>query len=129
MTSLDHPLDIEAAHIDHMGHVNNAVYLNWVQEAVLTHWEKLAPEAARASYLWVALKHEITYRKAGFLEDNLVASVVLTRVRGVRAFYRTVIRRGEDVLAEVESVWCSLDADTRRPFRLPRDVVRAFLPD
>ena len=134
---MDHPLDIEAAHIDHMGHVNNAVYLNWVQEAVLTHWEKLAPEAgeklapeaARASYLWVALKHEITYRKAAFLEDNLVASVVLTRVRGVRAFYRTVIRRGEDVLAEVESVWCSIDADTRRPFRLPRDVVRKFLPD
>jgi acyl-CoA thioester hydrolase len=126
---IEYPLSIDDSHIDHMGHVNNAVYLSWVQEAVVKHWERFAPADAQASYLWVALKHEITYRKAAFLEDSLVASVMLERVRGVRAFYRTVIRRGEEVLAEVESTWCSVDAASHRPVRLAKGVVRRFLGD
>ena len=125
-TSIEHPLSIAPSHIDHMGHVNNAVYLNWVQEAVVAHWERFAPVEAQAEYLWIALKHEITYRQAAFLEDNLVASVMLQKVRGVRAFYRTVIRRGEEVLAEVESTWCSVDAASHRPVRVARDVVAKF---
>jgi acyl-CoA thioester hydrolase len=62
-TTLAHPIRILPADIDFMGHVNNARYLNWVQDAVVAHWEKLAPPAAVAAHLWVALKHEITYRK------------------------------------------------------------------
>ena len=58
-----HPIRITPEDIDFMGHVNNAHYLKWVQEAVVAHWEKLAPPAAVAEHLWVALKHEITYRK------------------------------------------------------------------
>ena len=125
--TLDHPLAIAAANIDHMGHVNNAVYLSWVQDAVVKHWERFAPAEAIEKYLWVALKHEITYRRAAFLEDNLVATVVLERVAGARAFYNTLIKRGEEVLAEVQSTWCSVDAATHRPIRIARDVIRDFL--
>lgn len=128
-TRIDFPLSIDSEHIDHMGHVNNAVYLTWVQEAVVKHWERFAPEAAQARYLWIALKHEITYRKAAFLEDQLTAQVFLQRVKGVRAFYRTLIKRGEEVLAEVESTWCSVDAASHRPVRIARDVARHFLGD
>jgi acyl-CoA thioester hydrolase len=125
----DHPLAIAPANIDHMGHVNNAVYLSWVQDAVVKHWERFAPTEAQGKYLWVALKHEITYRRAAFLDDNLVATVVLERVAGARAFYNTLIKRGEEVLAEVESIWCSVDAATHRPIRLAREVIRSFLGD
>ncbi|MGB7405138.1 MAG: thioesterase family protein [Pacificimonas sp.] len=127
--TLNYPIAIEPGHIDHMGHVNNAVYLSWVQDAVVGHWRHVAPADAQARYLWIALKHEITYRQAAFLEDNLIAEVVLERVKGVRAFYKTLIRRGEDILAEVESTWCSVDAASHRPVRIARDVVRQFLPD
>lgn len=114
--------------IDFMGHVNNARYLNWVQDAVLDHWRAFAPPQAVAAHLWVALKHEITYRKPGFLGDAVVATVLLEKVQGVRAVYETVIRRGEDILAEVRSTWCSIDAETLRPARLTRDVVARFFP-
>ena len=43
--------------------------------------------------------------------------------------FTTVIKRGEDVLAEVKSTWCCLDSATRRPARLARDVARRFLPE
>jgi acyl-CoA thioester hydrolase len=42
-TAYRHPIGIDAADIDFMGHVNNAAYLKWVQEAVVGHWQKLAP--------------------------------------------------------------------------------------
>jgi acyl-CoA thioester hydrolase len=121
-------IGIESIDIDFMGHVNNASYLKWVQEAVLDHWRALAPAEIAAQHLWVALKHEITYRKPAFLEDDVIATVLLEKVHGARAFYETVIRRGEEVLAEVKSSWCCIDASTKRPARIAQDVIEHFFP-
>lgn len=123
------PLAIEPADIDFMGHVNNASYLKWVQEAVLSHWHRIAPPAVASAHLWVALRHKITYRKPAFLDDRLVATVRLERVQRASAFYETVIRRGEEILAEVKSRWCCLDAGTLRPKRVEADVIRHFLAE
>ena len=117
---------IEPADIDFMGHVNNASYLKWVQAAVLDHWRRVAPPDAAAAHLWVALKHEITYLRPTFLGDHVVATVLLEKVQGARAFYATVIRRGDEVLAQVRSSWCCIDARTLRPARLARDLVDHF---
>jgi acyl-CoA thioester hydrolase len=129
MPAFRHPIGILPADIDFMGHVNNSVYLKWVQEAVVGYWEKVAPAEAVAGHLWVALKHEITYRRPAFLDDIVVADVIAEQVQGARAFFSTVIRRGEDVVAEVKSCWCCLDASTKRPARLAKDVVSRFIPD
>ena len=123
-----HPIGIVPEDIDFMGHVNNARYLGWVQDAVLAHWQNLAPPDAVAKYLWVALKHEITYRKPAFLDDQVMASVVLEKVQGARSFYETIIKRGEVVLAEVRSSWCCVDAVTLRPARIAADVAAHFFP-
>ena len=109
-----------------MGHVNNASYLTWVQQAVLSHWNRWAPPDAVAAYLWVAIRHEITYRRPAFLDDEVVAEVVLERVQRESAFYETVIRRGEERLAEVKSRWCCLDAATLRPTRLAQGIIDLF---
>lgn len=122
-------IGIDPADIDFMGHVNNASYLKWVQEAVIDHWRALAPAEAVAQHLWVALKHEITYRKPTFLNDDVIATVLLEKVQGARAFYETVIKRGEEVLAEVKSSWCCLDAETLRPARLAQGVIERFFAD
>jgi len=125
-----HTIAIEPADIDHMGHVNNAVYLKWVQDAVVDYWQSVAPPDAVATHLWVALKHEITYLRPTFLQDNVVAEVIAERVEGARAFFHTVLRRGEEVLSEIQSCWCCLDAATQRPARLAREVIGRFLtPD
>ena len=122
----DYAIGIDPEDIDFMGHVNNASYLKWVQNAVLDHWRAFAPSDAVSQHLWVALKHEITYRKPTFLDDDVIATVLLEKVQGARAFYETVIRRGEEVLAEVKSSWCCIDASTLRPARLAREVIERF---
>ena len=128
MAVFRHPVAIEPADIDHMGHVNNAVYLKWVQEAVVDYWRSIAPPEAVAGHPWVALKHEITYRRPTFLQDNVVAEVIAEKVEGARAYFTTIVRRGEEVLSEIKSSWCCLDAVTKRPARLARDIVGRFLP-
>jgi acyl-CoA thioester hydrolase len=124
-----HPIGIHAEDIDHMGHVNNSVYLKWVQEAVVRYWESLAPPEAVARHLWVALKHETSYRRPTFLDDTVVADVIAERVEGAKALFTTVIKRGEEVLAEVKSTWCCLDAASLRPARLARDIAARFLAE
>lgn len=123
----NHDIVIASNAIDFMGHVNNAHYLTWVQEAVIAHWRHFAPDEALATHLWVALKHEITYRKPAFLNDQLFAEVLLEKVHGARAFYTTLIKRGEEVLAEVQSSWCCVDAETQRPVRLAKELIAQFL--
>lgn len=127
--TFSYPIGVIPADIDHMGHVNNSVYLKWVQDAVVKFWESVAPADAVSRHFWVALQHQITYRRPAFLEDLVVADVVADGVAGARAMFTTVIKRGEEVLAEVQSTWCCLDSTTRRPARLAVDVVRRFLPD
>jgi len=130
MAALPHlfPIKILPADIDFMGHVNNARYLGWVQDAVLSHWHKLAPAEAIAAHAWVALKHEITYRKPAFLDDDVIANVILERVHGASAFYQTVVKRGEEVLAEIQSRWCFIDIETLRPARIGQEIAAYFFP-
>ncbi len=91
-----HAIGIDPSDIDHMGHVNNSVYLKWVQEAVVRYWEGVAPAEAVARHLWVALKHEIEFRRPTFLEDVVVADVIAERVQGAKALFtdRDPPRRG-----------------------------------
>lgn len=121
-------ITVGSAAIDFMGHANNATYLTWVQEAVIDHWRSIAPSDAVARHLWMALTHEIKYLRPAFLGDQLVAAVVLDKVQGARAFYSTIIRRSDEILATVVSSWCCVDAETHRAVRLARETVDLFFP-
>jgi acyl-CoA thioester hydrolase len=77
----------------------------------------------------VALKHEITYRHPAFLDDAIVAQVVAESAQGARTFFSTLIKRGEETLAEVKSSWCCLDAESLRPARLAKDIVALFVAE
>ncbi|MBM7408182.1 MULTISPECIES: acyl-CoA thioesterase [Sphingomonas] len=118
---------VVASDIDHMGHVNNTVYLRWVQDAVTAFWTQNAPGDLVHSVAWIALKHEISYRCPAFLEERVDVQMLLERVVGAKAFFDATVRRGETVLAEVRSVWCSVDVTSLRPVRLARSARNLFL--
>ena len=60
---------------------------------MVRYWEGVAPSEAVARHLWVALKHEIEFRRPTFLDDVVVADVIAERVQGAKALFTTVIRR------------------------------------
>jgi acyl-CoA thioester hydrolase len=53
------PLDVRPEHIDENGHVNNVVYVGWLQDAGTAHWNARFDTDIRARWSWVAVRHEI----------------------------------------------------------------------
>jgi len=49
-------------HIDIMGHVNNAVWVQWMEQVATQHWMRDALPTHVDAYLWVVTRHEIDYR-------------------------------------------------------------------
>lgn len=112
----DLPLEVRAEDFDELGHVNNVVYLRWVQEAAIAHWNAAADEVEKASWVWVVTRHEIDYKRAALPGDALIARTWVGGA-GRRAFRRhTAILRARDgrELAVACTTWCPLDVNTLR---------------
>jgi acyl-CoA thioester hydrolase len=50
------------ADIDELGHVNNAVWVRWIQDMATAHWAAQASPEHIEKYIWVVVRHEIDYR-------------------------------------------------------------------
>lgn len=108
------PITIAPDDIDQLGHVNNIVYLRWVQEIAITHWQAAAPAADQAQLIWVIVRHEIDYKRPAYLGDKLIARTWVGPASR-RAFERhTEFLRAADqsLLAKARTVWCPLDRQT-----------------
>jgi acyl-CoA thioester hydrolase len=105
--------------IDHMGHVNNSVYLRWLEEAVLAYWRTIATADDLAAYRWIAVRHEIDYRQPAFLDEEVTVDLQLTEIRRARAWFQSRFTRDGRVLAEARSCWCTVDAGSHRLVPVP----------
>lgn len=112
--------------LDQRAHVNNVVYVKWVQEAAAAHWRRLAPEGAHATVAWVALRHEIDYLSPAVLGDEITVRTWVGVAEGLSFERFTEVRRCADdrVLARARTLWCPVDARTGKPRRVS-DEIRA----
>jgi acyl-CoA thioester hydrolase len=60
-------------HIDELGHVNNAVWVQWIQQVAVAHWDSVAAAEHKDAYFWVVVRHEIDYLRAAREGDRIVA--------------------------------------------------------
>ena len=114
--------------IDELGHVNNTVYLRWVQDIATAHWKHIAPPAMQSAFVWVALRHEIDYREPVYLGESVEGRTWLGAADGPR-FTRHVELRKPDASrfsARAVTQWCLLDTQSRRPLRVGADILAAF---
>ena len=105
---------------DANGHVNNVVYLRWVQDAATSHWGARMDADEQAQWAWVVLRHEIDYRRPLMPGEQARVRTWVGERHGAR-FIRYVRIDGPDgeVCAQATSDWCLIDAKTRRPTRVP----------
>lgn len=122
-----HPIKVLAEDIDELNHVNNIVYLRYVQDAAIGHW-KTVPQEIASQIIWVARRHEIDYLKPAFLGEELVVKTWVDNFVGVKSIRHCEIMRGEEVLARSLTHWIALDAQTFRPKRITEEVVQQFFP-
>jgi acyl-CoA thioester hydrolase len=129
--SFEQHLTVQPGHLDAMQHVNNVVYLQWVQDVAVAHWNARAPEALRSKYNWVVLRHEIEYKSPALPADELVLKTWVYDYDGVKSTRKVQVLRSRDnkLLAEAGTVWCLLSAATGRPVRIDEEIKQVFVPE
>jgi acyl-CoA thioester hydrolase len=119
-----------AEHIDELDHVNNAVWVQWVQDVAVAHWRSVAAPEHDAAYFWVVVRHEIDYLRPAFEGDRITARTWIDpQLQGARST-RHMEFLGPDgkVLVRARTQWAIIDKTAGRPVRVPREVVAPFLP-
>ena len=116
-------------HIDELGHVNNAVWVQWIQLVAVAHWESIADPAHKDDYYWVVVRHEIDYLRAAVAGDRVTARTwVGDAPKGAR-FDRFMEFVGADgkPCVRAKTQWAIIDKATGRPIRVPPEVIAPFL--
>lgn len=115
--------------IDELGHVNNAVYVTWIQDVATAHWRAVATPETQDEVVWVITRHEIDYLAPTTAGETVTLSTwVGEEPRGAR-FDRHVEIGGPDGKPRVRARtwWALLDRETMRPMRVRGDLVAPFL--
>lgn len=121
--SFEYELTVKESDLDALNHVNNVVYLAWVNDISEKHWNRLADESLRQKYFWVVLRHEIDYLNQAFLGDRIRIVTWVGESSGVRSVRHVQIFSDDRVLIRASSTWCLIDAATLRPTRIKEDIL------
>lgn len=117
------------ADIDGQNHVNNIVYLRWIQDVATAHWQSLASAEAQAVIGWVVLRHEIDYRSPASLGDEILLRTWVGKASRLKFERFTEIRRKIDnrqLLAQARTLWVPVDVLTGKPMRVSADLRAQF---
>lgn len=130
MPSFSHSIKVAPEDIDELGHVNNVIYVRYIQEVAAAHWNTVADKSLRQKYLWVVLRHEIAYKNPALLNEIITATTWVGVHSGAKfdRFVKLVSETSGKVLAEAKTTWCMLDAKSMRPARIQEDVLRLLPP-
>ena len=116
------------ADIDEQNHVNNTVYLRWVQDVATAHWKSLASVEAQNAIGWVVLRHEIDYKIPASLGDEIILRTWVGEASRLKFERFTEVLRKIDkqLLAQARTVWVPLDVRTGKPMRVSAEVREKF---
>src|SRR5687767_1172781 len=125
----EHRMVAPAEAIDELGHVNNAVWVQWIQEVALAHWYSVAAPDHQDDYIWVVVRHEIDYLRAAFEGEVLTGRTWVGEAPKGARFDRHMEFVGEDGKVRVRAitVWAIIDKASGRPLRVPPEVIAPFM--
>ena len=117
-------------HIDELGHVNNAVWVDWIQQIATAHWSAVASPAHQAAYIWVVTRHEIDYRGNIALGESVTAETFIPSAPSGARFDRRVdfSDAAGKVIVSAQTTWALIDKASGRLQRVREDVAAPFRP-
>jgi acyl-CoA thioester hydrolase len=123
-------LTIPESALDQNGHVNNVVYVQWMQDVAILHANAVVGTQAmhEAGGTWVVHSHKVEYLSPAFAGEEVVALtwvVNFRRVRSVRR-YKFVRKSDNKLQARGETEWVFVDAESGRPRMIPKEVKQLF---
>ena len=116
-------------HIDELGHVNNAIWVQWIQQVAVAHWDSVADAAHKDDYYWVVVRHEIDYLRAAHDGDRITGRTWVGEAPQGARFDRHMEFVGSDgkVCVRARTFWAIIDKTLGRPIRVPPEVIAPFM--
>ncbi|MEM8565108.1 MAG: acyl-CoA thioesterase [Bacteroidota bacterium] len=120
---------VQKEHLDELHHVNNVVYLQFIQSIAQEHWLSITTKEIRETNLWVVMRHEIDYKDQALLGDRLEIITWVDQAKGVRTRRNTEIRHAHTgkVIVVAQTIWCLIDGISKRPKRLTPEFISLFM--
>ena len=122
-------LQVRPEHIDENGHVNNAVWVRWMEDLATAHWMRDADPAHVNAYAWVVTRHEIDYRGNIGLGDSVEGVTEIREGPSGARFDRhfAFTDASGKAVVRAKTTWAMVDRRTGRVMRVPADVSAPFL--
>ena len=129
MTPFERTITASDEDIDELGHVNNAVWVRWIQDVATAHWYAVADPVHVEAYIWVVTRHEIDYLRSVSEGETVTARTWVGEAPNGARFDRHVEFIGEDGKPRVraKTTWAIIDKASARPIRVPEEVAAPFL--
>lgn len=130
LTCWETPVQVFETDFDNLGHVNNVMYLRYVQDVATRHWEAIATKEQFTSSVWVVGRHEIDYKQSILPGDEVVGLTWTHKPQGMR-FPRSVWLVSPDrkrLYAQAYTIWLLINPETGRPKRADEPLIERFLP-
>lgn len=119
---------VKPSEIDNLQHVNNVVYVQWMNDVAEAHWAFLTKENPFSEYIWVAIKHEIEYLKQAVLHDEITIKTWVGATAGFKSERHIEIFKNDTLLTRAKTVWGMLSAKTLKPTRITEAVLKVLEP-
>ncbi len=119
----------EPSHIDALGHVNNTVWVQWIQDMATAHWDAMARPKDRAAFVWVVVRHEIDYRGNVSAGESVTATTWIEGpAQGAKSLRRVEFTDAAGKrLVSAATTWAMLDRATGRLARVRPDILAPFM--
>lgn len=123
-----HKLKVTEDDLDDLHHVNNVRYVQWIQDIAKEHWEVRATDQLKNEFIWVVIRHEIDYKKQAFLGDEILVETYVGETTFVTSERFVNIKNAEtgEILVAAKSMWCLLNADSKRPTKITEELRTVF---
>ncbi len=116
--------------MDALGHVNNAVYQSYLEQAAIEHSENLGLTLntyRELGCVFVMRRLAIDYLRPAIAGDYLEITTWIHQLRGSRAIRRYEIRKTDNVLVvTAEALWVWVESASMRPKPIPQNILDIF---
>ena len=128
MKTLEKEITVSENDLDDLNHVNNVIYIHWVQEIAKEHWKSLVSNEIIKNYYWVLLEHQIKYLNPALLNDKIMIKTYIEKTEGIRSNRIVEIynRNNDKLLVKSKTIWCLINAKTNKPNRITDEIRKAF---
>ena len=119
-------ITVSSKDIDTLQHVNNLIYVKWMDKIATEHYAFLTKDNPLPQYVWVVTRHEIDYLKQAVLGDKITVKTWVGETKGITSIRFMNFYKDNILLVKAKTVWVMLDSKTFKPTRIRENVLKVL---